>query len=118
MTLGSTDTIPLQHHFGHLLTKEKPPKTLRLFAGNTDNIPAYKAAHSSRFLIDQMMEYLPDLYLMSEVGLNLPRVPAGESWTERTRGILPRQTYQLAYNKHDIHNQQTYQPGGTGMIAL
>ena len=118
LSQGSTATIPLDHHFGNPLTIHKPPNTIRLELGNVDNIAASKAAHSSRFLIDQMMQYIPDLYMITEMGLNLPRVPAGDSWAERTRGILPRQTYQLAYNRHDIQNQHPYLPGGTGMIAL
>ena len=108
----------LQHHMGHELTPNKPDNHLRVEFNNIGNLPIYQSAHSSRFMIDQLAHYKTDVYMLAELGWNIPRMPAGNSWFERSKTTLHRQSNILACNKQDTHNTKAHMPGGTGIIAL
>jgi hypothetical protein len=51
--------------------------------GNIGNLATFQSAFSSRFFVDQLAHYKTDVYMLAELGWNLPRMPAGNSWFER-----------------------------------
>ena len=113
---------PAEHQqdtqFGHDLTPDKPANHMRIELGNVGCLPVNSGEPKSRHFLDQLMHFKTDLYLGTETDWNLPFIKAEHSWQERTRRVLPRQSYLFAHNKHDRHNTSRYQAGGTFMLAL
>ena len=91
---------------------------MRLELGNVGFLPTDSGLPKSRHFIDQLMHFKTDVYMGTETDWNLPYIEAHHSWLERTRKIIPRQSYMFAHNKHDKHNHSKHQAGGTFMITL
>ena len=105
-------------YFGYELSPAKPPQHLRLVLANVGRLPVFKEEAKSRHFLDQLRHYHTDVLLGTEHGWNVKGVPPGYSWTERTRGELPRQASHFAWNTHDQCNNQASLAGGTFMVAL
>ena len=110
--------FPLQELYGNALLPEKPKQHVRLILGNVGNLPTHKTANKSKHFLDQLKKYNPDLFLGTETDWYLPKIKPEESWTERSRDHLPRQTTLFSYNKNDEHNTSKYQAGGTFILGL
>ena len=104
--------------FADTLTSTKPDNHMRLAFGNVGGLPVSKNEPKSRHFIDQLRHFKIDAFLGSETDWYLPNIKAEDSWIERTREFLRRQTYLFAFNKHDKHNTKRSQTGGTFTVAL
>ena len=115
-----TQGIHTQSGFGASLY-EKPTKHLRVFLIQTRQVPLTGGDDRQAHLNQNLLDYTPDVVLLTEMGVNWHKLGTEAQWSERLATKFPRRKTRVAMNMHEAtkrSNTAMTLPGGTGITLL
>ena len=102
--------------FGDKLGK-KDKRELRIIIQNANRLSSSKNTIKSRKLFSSIDELEADVWLSTEIGLFLPKVPEYDQWHKRLQEDPKKTRYQLSYNKNEKEYTEANQQGGTAITV-